>query len=174
MHASQRVHDVKMASYWRRCDVITSHRRQYDVITTSCSCWVRETYIKVIYVVYISSSRQTMHQSWKSDSKKSFEQGNKREKYINHYYSNTDSAKKRAGPCWKIAYLPCAIQCTNHQNADPTRYLTIFAFHSVPQKREKLEALEVWSVRLVIETLLPVDIFSHAVLWSAVWAFIFA
>ena len=30
---------AKMTSYRRRCDVITSHRRQYDVIFTSCARW---------------------------------------------------------------------------------------------------------------------------------------
>ena len=29
----------KMTSYRRRCDVITSHRRSYDVIFTSCARW---------------------------------------------------------------------------------------------------------------------------------------
>ena len=32
LHCSQQANDVEMTSYWRRCDVITSHRRQYDVI----------------------------------------------------------------------------------------------------------------------------------------------
>ena len=36
---SQRTHDVEMTSYRRRCDVITSHRRQSEVILTSCACW---------------------------------------------------------------------------------------------------------------------------------------
>ena len=36
---TQRAHDVKMTSYQRRCDVMTSHRRRYDVIMTSCACW---------------------------------------------------------------------------------------------------------------------------------------
>ena len=26
------VHDVEMASYWRLCDVITSHQRHFDVM----------------------------------------------------------------------------------------------------------------------------------------------
>ena len=30
---------AKMTSYRRRCDVITSHRRLYDVIFTSCARW---------------------------------------------------------------------------------------------------------------------------------------
>ena len=29
-----------MTSYQHRCDVITSHRRWYDVILTLCACWV--------------------------------------------------------------------------------------------------------------------------------------
>ena len=30
---------AKMTSYRRRCDVITSHRRQYDVIFKPCARW---------------------------------------------------------------------------------------------------------------------------------------
>ena len=37
---SQQAHDVKVTLYGRRCDVITSHRRQYNVISTLCACWV--------------------------------------------------------------------------------------------------------------------------------------
>lgn len=37
---AQQAHDIKMTSYWRLCDVITSHIRQYNVVTTSCACWV--------------------------------------------------------------------------------------------------------------------------------------
>ena len=33
-------HNIKMTSYQRRCDVITSHRHWYDVILTLCACWV--------------------------------------------------------------------------------------------------------------------------------------
>ena len=36
---SQQAHNIKMTSYQRRCDVITSHRRWYDVILTSCAHW---------------------------------------------------------------------------------------------------------------------------------------
>ena len=36
---SQWAHNVKMTSYQRRCDVITSHRRWYDVILMMCACW---------------------------------------------------------------------------------------------------------------------------------------
>ena len=37
---AQWAHNVKMTSYQRRCDVITSHRRWYDVILMLCACWV--------------------------------------------------------------------------------------------------------------------------------------
>ena len=37
--ATQRAHGVRMTSYQRRCDVMTSHRRRSDVIMTSCACW---------------------------------------------------------------------------------------------------------------------------------------
>ena len=37
---TQQAHNVKMTSYQRRCDVITSHRRWYDVILMLCACWV--------------------------------------------------------------------------------------------------------------------------------------
>ena len=33
-------HDVKMTSYERRCDVMTSHRRSYDVILAPNAHWV--------------------------------------------------------------------------------------------------------------------------------------
>ena len=36
---SQWAHNVKMTSYQRRCDVMTSHRRWYDVILMLCACW---------------------------------------------------------------------------------------------------------------------------------------
>ena len=36
---TQWAHNVKMTSYQRRCDVITSHRRWYDVILMLCACW---------------------------------------------------------------------------------------------------------------------------------------
>ena len=36
---SQRAQNVKLTSYQRRCDVITSHRRWYDVILMLCACW---------------------------------------------------------------------------------------------------------------------------------------
>ena len=35
----QHAHDVKITSHQRRCDV-TLHRRWYDVVLTSCACWV--------------------------------------------------------------------------------------------------------------------------------------
>ena len=37
--AFQQAHNIKMTSYQRRCDVITSHRRWYDVILTLCAHW---------------------------------------------------------------------------------------------------------------------------------------
>ena len=37
--ASAQAHNIKMTSYQRRCDVITSHRRCYDVILTLCAHW---------------------------------------------------------------------------------------------------------------------------------------
>lgn len=36
---AQQVHDVEMTLYWCRCDIITSHWHQYNVILTSCVCW---------------------------------------------------------------------------------------------------------------------------------------
>ena len=36
---TQHAHDVRMTSYQRLCDVMTSHRRRSDVILTSCACW---------------------------------------------------------------------------------------------------------------------------------------
>ena len=42
---AQRALIAKMTSYGRRCDIITSHRRKYDVIFTSCARWNRLTSI---------------------------------------------------------------------------------------------------------------------------------
>ena len=36
---TQQANNIKMTSYERRCDVITSHRRWYDVILTLCAHW---------------------------------------------------------------------------------------------------------------------------------------
>ena len=38
--STQQAHNIKITSYQRRCDVITSHRRWYDVILTLCACLV--------------------------------------------------------------------------------------------------------------------------------------
>ena len=35
----QQAYNFKMTSYRRRCGVMTLHRRQYNVISTSCACW---------------------------------------------------------------------------------------------------------------------------------------
>ena len=35
-NTSQQEHAIEMSSYWRRWDIITSHRRQYDIIATFC------------------------------------------------------------------------------------------------------------------------------------------
>ena len=37
---TQRTHDLKLTSYQRRCDGITSHRRRYDVILARNAHWV--------------------------------------------------------------------------------------------------------------------------------------
>ena len=37
---TQWAHNFKITSYQRRCDVITSHRRWYDIILMLCACWV--------------------------------------------------------------------------------------------------------------------------------------
>ena len=34
---TQPAHGVKKTLHWRQCDVITSHRRQSDVVSTSCA-----------------------------------------------------------------------------------------------------------------------------------------
>ena len=50
---SQRAHDVRMTSYQRRCDVMTSHRRQSDVTLTSCAC--------LVVTVWLSEHAQRAH-----------------------------------------------------------------------------------------------------------------
>ena len=37
---SQQAHNLKTTSNQRRCDVMASRRRRYDVVLTSCTCWV--------------------------------------------------------------------------------------------------------------------------------------
>ena len=37
---------LQMMSYCSQCDLMTSHRRQYDVISTSCSCWEVEVFCR--------------------------------------------------------------------------------------------------------------------------------
>ena len=39
IESTQQTDDVKMASLWRRCEVMTSHRRKCDVISTLYSRW---------------------------------------------------------------------------------------------------------------------------------------
>ena len=39
LYVTQQTQNVKMTSYQRRCDVITSHQRWYDVILTLCAYW---------------------------------------------------------------------------------------------------------------------------------------
>ena len=36
---AEQAHNIKMTSYQRRCDVITSHRRWYDIILPLCAHW---------------------------------------------------------------------------------------------------------------------------------------
>ena len=36
---TQQAHNLKTTSYQRQCDVMTSHRRRYDVVLTACACW---------------------------------------------------------------------------------------------------------------------------------------
>ena len=35
----QLAHNVERKTYWRRCYVMTSFRRRYDVSSTSFACW---------------------------------------------------------------------------------------------------------------------------------------
>lgn len=42
--------DVVMMSYWRRSEVMTSHRHWYNVITTSCSRWDLTVFIMAAHV----------------------------------------------------------------------------------------------------------------------------
>ena len=39
LNVTQQANNIKMTSYQRRCDVITSHQRWYDVILTLCVHW---------------------------------------------------------------------------------------------------------------------------------------
>ena len=50
MALSQRAHDVKMTSCQRQCDVITSHRRRYNVILAPNARWDEARIIHYIVV----------------------------------------------------------------------------------------------------------------------------
>ena len=47
---SQQANNIKMTSYQRRCDVITSHRRWYNVILTLCAHWDSRLRIACRYI----------------------------------------------------------------------------------------------------------------------------
>ena len=49
--SAQQAHDVRMTSDRRRCDVMASHRRWYDVRMTSCARWGKS---------FIADSRQSV------------------------------------------------------------------------------------------------------------------
>ena len=48
-----------MTSKWHLCDVMTSHRRQYDVISTSCTCWA-VLYCCTVGVIYMQVYLHTL------------------------------------------------------------------------------------------------------------------
>ena len=60
----QQAHNIKMTSYQRRCDVITSHRRWYDVILTLCAYWVTEVPLRFVSVsAFLSALNFRLHLS---------------------------------------------------------------------------------------------------------------
>ena len=74
----RKAHNVKMTSNQRRCDVITSHRRLYDVILMLCAYWVlicleiviMYTFIRYVYVSIVQKrdggwgERQIVGSGW--------------------------------------------------------------------------------------------------------------
>ena len=60
-YPSQQAHDIKLTSDWRWCDVITSHRCRYDVITTSWACWVESQ----VYIYFMPVRWLNRHGSYK-------------------------------------------------------------------------------------------------------------
>ena len=44
---TQQAHNLKTMSYQRRCDVMTSRRRRYDVLLTPYACWVETLFIRL-------------------------------------------------------------------------------------------------------------------------------
>ena len=52
---AQQAHDVEMTSYWRLCGMVASHRPHFDIITTSCACWVSCNAVQTISIVFIYS-----------------------------------------------------------------------------------------------------------------------
>ena len=57
-YLSQRAHDVEMASFRHRCDMITSHRHQDDVISTPCACWCA---VLVCYLMLCGKNSNQAH-----------------------------------------------------------------------------------------------------------------
>ena len=53
---TQWAHNVKMTSYQRRCDVITSHRCWYDVILMLCACWEESTVYPKMCMQHLQTS----------------------------------------------------------------------------------------------------------------------
>ena len=64
---SRQAHDVEMTSHWRQCNV-TTYQRQFNVITTSCACWVycvRRPVLTVISaLLFFSSYVVSSFQAW--------------------------------------------------------------------------------------------------------------
>ena len=56
---TQLAHGVKKTLYWRRCDVITSHRSHFDVVITSCACWGMDGTIRAQLVDPIQRQKDT-------------------------------------------------------------------------------------------------------------------
>ena len=56
---TKQAHNLKITSYQRRCDVLTSHRRRYDVVLTSCA---RSESSGVNFHVYYSAEMNTYGQ----------------------------------------------------------------------------------------------------------------
>ena len=79
LSTTQQAHNLKITSYQRRCDAMTSHRRRYDGVLTPCACSTSDTFAP-IHLPQIRPdktsgliwSQTVLHwwYSWKSFSKK--------------------------------------------------------------------------------------------------------
>ena len=99
---SQQAHNVKMTSYWRRCNVITSHRRQNDVISTSCACWAKpdnSRYLpkQYIFIITTRKSKDIWAATWQNQQSGRWAQWRLRSAWSSAQSDQSLHGQQRAG-----------------------------------------------------------------------------